>query len=50
MDKFDFMSVVTEQFEGLQSEEEIELRAKKMMQLIIQYKEMAKGYLNAGIL
>lgn len=50
MDKFDFMSLIAEQFEGLKSEEEIMARAKKMMTVIISQAELAKGYLKADIL
>lgn len=50
MDKYDAMLFVENLFEGLKSEEEIEARANNMINVILQYKEMAKGYLEAGIL
>jgi hypothetical protein len=50
LDKYDFVSYIAEQFEGLQSKEEIEVRAEKMINLIIQSKEIAKNYLEVGIL
>lgn len=50
MDKFDFMSIVASNFEGLKSEDEIEIKADQMIKIILQSKEMAKNYLDAGIL
>jgi len=50
MDKFDFMSCISDQFAGLQSEKEIEERADKIVQLVLKLKEMSKSYLKAGIL
>ena len=50
MDKFDFMSVISDQFKGLKSEEEIELMAKKIIQMVVLYKGLAKGYLEFDIL
>lgn len=48
--RIEFMNIMTDNFVGLESENEIEFRAKEMIKLIEQYKEQAKGYLKAGIL
>lgn len=48
--KFDFMSEVADAFAGLKSNEEIEDRANEMIKLILQQKELSKGYLKVGIL
>ena len=48
--KLDFMSEVSDSFVGLKDEKEIEVRAEIMIGLILQQKELAKGYLRAGIL
>ena len=48
--KFDFMSEVADAFAGLKSDKEIEDRVDEMIKLILQQKELAKGYLKAGIL
>jgi hypothetical protein len=50
MDKYDFISMIAEQFQGLKSEEEIMAKAKKMMAIIISQAELAKGYIKADIL
>lgn len=48
--RIEFMNVMSDNFSGLETEEEIEFRAVEMIKLIEQYKEQAKGYLKAGIL
>lgn len=48
--KFEFMGEVMDAFTGLTSEKEIDLVAEQMIDLIIQHKEIAKKYLEAGIL
>lgn len=48
--KFDFMSEVAYAFQGLKSEEDIDIRADKMIKLILHQKELSKGYLKADIL
>lgn len=48
--KFEYMSEVADSFLGLKSEKEIDQRADEMIKLILQQKELAKGYLKAGIL
>ena len=50
VDKFEFMGIVAEQFEGLKTNEEIDKRAEQMIKLIEQSRIMAKGYLKAEIL
>jgi tellurite resistance protein len=50
MDKFDFMGVVAEQFEGLTTEKEIEERAKQMIEIIKHNEQMAKHLLKVGVL
>lgn len=44
------MSEVADAFAGLKSEEDIEARADEMIKLILQQKELSKGYLKVGIL
>lgn len=48
--KFEFMGEVSDAFEGLKSENQIDARADEMIKLILQQKELSKGYLKAGIL
>lgn len=50
MDKFDFLSVISDLFEGLKTEEEINEQAEAMVQLIRQQTELSKAYLRVGIL
>jgi len=44
MDKIDFSNKVADCFEGLETDEAIEIRAKKMIQYIEIYKIQAKEY------
>ena len=48
--KLDFMGEVADAFVGLKSEEDIETRAEEMIKLIMQQKDLSKGYLRVGIL
>ena len=50
MDKVDFMDMVSDCFENLESDEAIEIRANEMIQSIEIYKIKAKKYLKHGIL
>lgn len=50
IDYYEFIGVVKECFEGLKYDEEIEAKAKKMIDSIIKIKELSKGYLKHGIL
>jgi len=50
MDAFDFVSCISDEFAGLQSNKEIEEKADEMIKIITQLKEMSKRYLKASVL
>lgn len=50
MDKYDFLNIVSDNFAGLKTEDEINKRTLEMMELIHQQAELSKGYLKSGIL
>ena len=46
MDKYDFMSVISDTFEECESEEEIEIRSQQMIETIKHIANLHKGYFN----
>jgi len=50
MGKLDFQNMVADCFEGLKTNEIIDMRAKEMIKHIEKYKILAKEYLKHGIL
>jgi len=50
MDKHDFMKIILEILEQCKSNEEIELRAKEMINIVNNAENISKAYLEAGIL
>ena len=49
MDKYDFMNFVDDVFETCKTKEEIELRAKQMIEMIKTQESLNKLYLDSGI-
>jgi hypothetical protein len=49
MDKYEFMILITDIFEGLKSDEQIDKRKEEMINIINRSAKMAKEYIKAGI-
>lgn len=50
MDKYEFMLMISEQFEEMESEEQIIARAEEMIDIINKSKKKSIEYLKQGIL
>lgn len=49
-DKFDLMSILGDLFIGLKSEDEIDIRAAEIIDIVVEVREISKQYLKTGIL
>lgn len=50
MDKYEFMTIISEQFEDIKSEEQINNIAEEMIRIIDKIKKQSIEYLKSGIL